>query len=93
MIDDASIKARDNEIAKYFAASLDRLSTAAVVIGFIGPVTALLNDPGTMMPFSFLRWTLVAAVGIYWLVNAFALDWQDFPVERLQMMEWAYLIT
>jgi len=37
-------KARSNEIQKYMAAAIDRLSTAVAVVGFLGPIVGVANS-------------------------------------------------
>ncbi|MEP7455076.1 hypothetical protein [Phyllobacterium sp. SB3] len=35
----------NNELRKYVAAALDRLSTALIVVGFLGPLVAVMASP------------------------------------------------
>ena len=37
-------KTRNNEIQKYMAAAIDRLSTAVAVVGFLGPIVGVANS-------------------------------------------------
>lgn len=73
MIDDASIKARDNEIVKYFSASLDRLSTATVVVGFVGPAASLMSNPEISFSYDYRRWFFLVLSGFYWLAASYGL--------------------
>ena len=40
----ATEKIRSNEVQKYIAAAIDRLSTAVAVVGFLGPVVSFANS-------------------------------------------------
>jgi hypothetical protein len=40
----AAEKVRSNEIQKYVAAAIDRLSTAVAVVGFLGPIVSMANS-------------------------------------------------
>ncbi|CAN7539064.1 hypothetical protein LJR231_003887 [Phyllobacterium sp. LjRoot231] len=73
MNDDINSQARDNEIVKYFSASLDRLSTAAVVVGFIGPAAALMSNPEVSLSYDSRRWIFVVVSSVYWLAAAYGL--------------------
>ncbi len=42
-------KTHANELAKYKAAAADRMSTAAITIGFFAPASAIVLNPGQMM--------------------------------------------
>lgn len=62
MKDDLNTQARDNDLVRYFSASLDRLSTAAVVVGFIGPAAVLMSNPEVTLSYDSRRWTFVILV-------------------------------
>jgi len=73
MNDEINSQARDNEIVKYFSASLDRLSTATVVVGFIGPATVLMSNPEIILSCDSRRWIFVVVSSVYWLVTSYGL--------------------
>jgi hypothetical protein len=70
---DIDTQARDNEIVKYFSASLDRLSTATVVVGFIGPAAVLMSNPELTLSYDSRRWIFVVVSSVYWLVASYGL--------------------
>ena len=37
-------KMRDNEVRKYVAAAIDRLSTATAVVGILGPIVSMVTN-------------------------------------------------
>jgi len=73
MNDESNSQARDNEIVKYFSASLDRLSTATVVVGFIGPATVSMSNPEITLSYDSRRWIFVVVSSVYWLVTSYGL--------------------
>jgi hypothetical protein len=73
MNEDINTQARDNEIVNYSSASLDRLSTAAVVVGFIGPAAALMSNPEATLSYDSRRWIFVIVSSVYWLVTSYGL--------------------
>jgi hypothetical protein len=70
---DVDTRARDNEIIKYFSASLDRLATATVVVGFIGPAAVLMSDPEITRDYDSRRWIFVVVSSLYWLAASYGL--------------------
>jgi hypothetical protein len=70
---DVDTRARDNEIVKYFSASLDRRATATIVVGFIGPAAILMNNPEIARDYDSRRWIFVAVSSLCWLAASYGL--------------------
>jgi hypothetical protein len=66
-------RARDNEVTKYIAAALYRLSTGSIVVGFVGPIATLMNDPMKTLEFDHLRWLAIGLVSISWIAVSYGL--------------------
>ncbi len=73
MIGETDLKARDNEVTKYIAAALDRLSTGSIIVGFVGPMATLMNDPVTTLEFDHHRWLAIGLVSVSWIAVSYGL--------------------
>jgi hypothetical protein len=73
MIGDSDTKARDNEVTKYIAAALDRLSTGTLIVGFVGPMATIMNDPIKTMALDHRRWLVIALVSGSWIAVSYGL--------------------
>ncbi len=67
------LKTQKSEIGKYVAGAFDRLSTAAIVLGFIGPVAGIATNPSSIHQFDWEKtiWLIVAS--LVWIVISIVL--------------------
>jgi hypothetical protein len=63
---------RTNELAKYKAATADRMSTAAISIGFFSPAAAIILNPAPMTGIDGGRALLLAFATCNWFVLFFS---------------------
>lgn len=61
---DATRKIRDNEVLKYVVAAFDRLSTALLVVGFLGPIVGMITNPSLFQHYDWLERISVFAMMI-----------------------------
>ncbi|UXN60728.1 hypothetical protein [Phyllobacterium zundukense] len=73
MSGDSDTKARDNEVTKYIAAALDRLSTGSIIVGFVGPMATIMNDPTKTMTLDYHRWLAIGLVSGSWIAVSYCL--------------------
>ncbi|WP_457300383.1 hypothetical protein [Phyllobacterium sp. P5_D12] len=62
-----------NELAKYKAAASDRMSTAAISIGFFSPAAAIIINPSSMTGLDYDRGLLLMFATCNWFVLSLAL--------------------
>ena len=73
MSGDRDTKVPDNEVTKYIAAALDRLSTGSIIVGFVGPMATIVNDPTKTMALDYHRWLIIGLVSVSWIVASYCL--------------------
>ncbi|MBB3233224.1 hypothetical protein [Phyllobacterium endophyticum] len=61
-------KTHANELAKYKAAAADRMSTAAIAVGFFGPSAAIVLNPDIMINIDVGRSLLLIFATCIWFV-------------------------
>lgn len=61
-------KMHANELAKYKAAAADRMSTAAIAVGFFGPSAAIVLNPDIMIKIDIGRSLLLVFATCIWFV-------------------------
>lgn len=73
MDDEAATKIRDNEVIRYVAAALDRLSTGTLIVGFVGPITILMSDPSKTLELDYKRWVASGLASACWIGVSYSL--------------------
>lgn len=67
------LKTQKSEIGKYVAGAFDRLSTAAIVVGFMGPVAGIIANPSSIHQFDWERTIWLILASPVWIVISIVL--------------------